>query len=259
MKISGKIYSIVAVLGLTTVISCGVAFNGMRHESRLSERLDEVSQRAFLTERLNGLVTSVVMEARGIYAAADVDKAKPFAAGILRDLESIDKLVVRIQGRLGNEGAAFEPVARDLQGFKVFRTETARLGVTEGPRAANVQGNNEANRANRKDLQASIIKFTELLRNELEPLRDEADATRSRTATTLISVTVVGLLVGIGIALLIGTRLLSRPLVRVSQTLQRLAQGDLNVEMATNRPKDEIGDLCVDSPIVLLGGHLEPL
>jgi len=243
MKISGKIYSIVAVLGLTTVITCGVAFNGMRHETRLSERLDEVSQRAFLTERLNATVTTVVMEARGIYAAADIDKAKPFAAAILTNLEVIDKLVARIQSRLGTEGAAFDQVAKDLAGFKTFRTETARLGVTEGPKAANVQGNNEGNRANRKQLQESINKFTEVLRAELDPLRDEAEATRSQTQVTLIVVTVLGLLVGVAIALLIGTRLLSRPLVRVSQTLQRLASGDLNVQMEGKRSNDEIGDL----------------
>ncbi len=46
-----------------------------------SYELNTVSDRAYLGERLNRMVTAVVMEARGIYAAPDVEKAAPFCQG----------------------------------------------------------------------------------------------------------------------------------------------------------------------------------
>ena len=244
MKIAGKIYSIVAVLGSTTVIVCGMALYGMKLEAENSNLLDQTSQRAFLTERLNGAVTAVMMESRGIYASPTVATAKPFAEGLLKQLEVIDGLIATLRQRTPPQDMAdLQAVLADLAKFKEFRVETARLGMQEGPAAANAQGNNDANRANRKALQASLDKFTNEIRADLVPLRENQVALQQRLLLVLLSTTVIGLLIGVSIALMIGTRMMSGPLRRASETLRSLASGKLDVAVEARRSNDEIGDL----------------
>ena len=83
--------------------------------------------------------------------------AKSFADGLMSDLDEIDKVLAAwspsVPEALKAEFAKLQDRAHE---FRTFRTETARLGVTDGPDAANKQGNNDANRANRKAFQAEI-------------------------------------------------------------------------------------------------------
>ncbi len=244
MKIAGKIYSIVAVLGSTTVIVCGMALYGMKVQADNATQLDATAHRAFLTERVNGAVTAVVMESRGIYASATAAAAKPFADGLRKQLEVIDGLMVSLtQGMPSEDMGALRSVLADIAKFKEFRLETARIGLEEGPAAANIQGNNESNRANRRALQASLNKFTSEIRDDLIPLRENQAALQQRVRMILLTVTALGLAIGVSIALMIGTRMMSRPLRRASETLRSLASGKLDVQVEARRSNDEIGDL----------------
>ncbi|QTL04299.1 HAMP domain-containing protein [Aquabacter sp. L1I39] len=244
MKIIGKIYSIVGVLGLTTVAVCGAALYGMQAQREGAAILDNTVQRAFLLEQINGSITAVVMESRGIYMSPTTEAAKPFAAGLVRALNNIDKSVAELKSLTPPaEQPDLAKVLVDLKDFRTFRTETVRLGTEQDPKLANAQGNNEANRNNRKALQASLSKVTAGVMDDLEPLRRAQEALQNSVWTILIAATVGGLAIGVGIALFIGSRLLSRPLVRVSQTLQKLADGDLEVQLETRRTSDEVGDL----------------
>ncbi len=244
MKIAGKIYSIVGILGLTTLIVCVMGLSALSELNGTSDRLDATAQRAFVAEKLNGAITAVVMESRGIYAAPDIAAAKPFAAGLRKQLDNVDQLAAQLKRLSGNTDAqAVDAVLSDLAKFREFRVETARLGESVSPQAANVQGNNDANRANRRALQASVDRLTDQIRNELEPLRARIDGLQNATWWRLVILTGVGLLIGGSIAIWIGTRTMSRPLRRASETLRRLASGELDVAVETQRSKDEIGDL----------------
>src|SRR3546814_2092662 len=50
------------------------------------------------------------------------------------------------------KGEAAQKFIALVNDFAKFRRETAKLGIEEGPEAANKQGNNDANRANRQAL-----------------------------------------------------------------------------------------------------------
>lgn len=244
MKIAGKIYSIVGILGLTTLIVCVMGLSALNELNNTSDRLDATAQRAFVAEKLNGAITAVVMESRGIYAAPDIAAAKPFAAGLRKQLDNVDQLAAQLKRLSGNTDAqAVDAVLSDLAKFREFRVETARLGESVSPQAANVQGNNDANRANRRALQASVDRLTDQIRNELEPLRARIDGLQNQTWWRLVILTGVGLLIGGSIAIWIGTQTMSRPLRRASETLRRLASGELDVAVEAQRSKDEIGDL----------------
>ncbi|MEW6256080.1 MAG: methyl-accepting chemotaxis protein [Pseudomonadota bacterium] len=244
MKIITKIYGIVAVLGVSTLTLAGVSMYAIKEESSFIQELDDVSRRLFLSEHMNNLITAVVMEARGTYMSDTKEQAKPFAAGILRNLDKLDKAVAEAK-RIAppDEAQVIAQLTDDIQKFRAFRTETARLAVEVGPEAANSQGNTDANRANRKALQESLGKYTSLQETAMAPLADRAEELRVQTTTIIIATTVIGLLIGIGIALYVGIVTLSRPIARISDALKKVAGGDLDIVVEQKLNNDEIGDL----------------
>ena len=145
MRIKGKALALIAGLTLVSAAIAGLGADAMRTYNMNVEQLRLASTRAFYGERLNRLVTAVVMESRGIYASRTVQEARPFAKGLLSSLENIDQLLADWEPIVASEDAAlFDGVKRSAAEFKRFRTETARLGTEVSPQAANEQGNNEA-------------------------------------------------------------------------------------------------------------------
>ncbi|MDW9594022.1 HAMP domain-containing protein [Sinorhizobium meliloti] len=245
MKIRGKINLIVGIMSLLAIAITGMS---LLIVSEYNQRLGEyqnASDRAFKGERLNRLVTAVVMEARGIYAAPTVEKAKPFAEGILKNLDKIDALLTEWRPLVPADVLpAFDTLVKRAEEFKTFRSETARLGTQVAPKAANEQGNNEANRANRKAFQAEIdVVVDENLASLQTITADLADYKRS-IVLIVLATAALGMLAGIGAAFYIATNHLSRPILDLTGKMKLLAGGDLSVDVPFAGRKDEIGDMA---------------
>jgi methyl-accepting chemotaxis protein len=244
MKISGKIYAMVAVLGLATASVCGMGLFAMKESAATAEQLDRSGQAVFFIERINRLVTAVVMDSRGTYMSADIEAAKPFAAGIMASLEQLDATVAEARSFVGEKDLEeFGELVQELNTFREFRAEVARLAVEVGPPAANAQGNNDANRANRKALQALIDEFGEDVYSDVAPLRAGLEALDARMNAAILGVTALGLLLGVGIAIWLGNWQISRPLRRVTGVLGQMASGVLDVEIEQKRSKDEVAEI----------------
>ncbi len=245
MKIRGKIYLIVGVMSLIALAVTGMALTVItQYNSRLVQ-FDNASDRAFNGERLNRLVTGVVMEARGIYAAPTVEKSKSFAEGLMKNLGKIDTLLADWRPLVPAEQLpAFDAVVKRAAEFRTFRTETARLSQEVSPQAANEQGNNELNRANRKAFQAEIDAIVDTDRAALEAIQAEVSAIQQQMILIVLLTAGFGLAVGIGTAFYIGTKELSQPILKLTGTMKQLAEGDLDADVPFSGRKDEIGEMA---------------
>ncbi|MQW88624.1 methyl-accepting chemotaxis protein [Sinorhizobium saheli] len=245
MRIRGKIYLIVGIMSVLAIAITGMS---LLIVSRYNDKLDQfqnASERAFKGERLNRLVTAVVMESRGIYAAATIEKATPFAEGIDKNLAKIEALLKDWRPLVpADRLSSFDAVARRAEEFKMFRTETARLGREVSPQAANEQGNNEANRANRKAFQAEIDVVVDADIQSLEVITAEIAAFERSVVLILLGIAGIGMTTGIGAAFYIGTNQLSRPIVDLTCRMKQLAGGDLSVDVPFAGRRDEIGDMA---------------
>ena len=162
MNISGKIYSLVGMLCLSALVIGATALYSVNEYSARMAEYKLVSDRVYLGERLNRLVTAVVMEARGIYAAKDTEGSKKFAEGIGSNLDEMNTVLAAWAPLVGaDQKQTFDTLMARSAEFRTFRLETARLGTQESPAAANVQGNNEGNRNNRKAFQTLFLKWHE--------------------------------------------------------------------------------------------------
>jgi len=245
MKIRGKINLIVGIMSLLAVAITGMSLLIVSEYNDKLRQFQHASERAFKGERLNRLVTAVVMESRGIYASPTIEKAVPFAEGIIKNLEKIDGLLADWRPLVpADRLSAFDAVVRRAEEFKAFRTETARLGREVAPQAANEQGNNEANRANRKAFQAEIDVVVDADRESLQAITADLEAFEGWIVLLVLGLAGFGMAAGIGAAYYIATNQLSRPIVDLTQRMKLLAGGDLSVDVPFAGRKDEIGDMA---------------
>ena len=245
MKIRGKIYLIVGVMGLISVLIGGIAVHVVSEYSEKLRLYENAADRAFLGEHLNRQVTAVVMEARGVYASKDTEGASKFAEGIAKELDGIDRTLAEWRPLVPDaQKAAFDAVVARAAEFRTFRAETARLGTEVSPTAANEQGNNEGNRANRKAFQKEIDAVVATDNENLTAIKADVAAFETTMLMLVLGTIGAGLLLGGGIAFYIATNELSRPIRNVTDTMKRLAGGDLDTEVPYAGRKDEIGEMA---------------
>lgn len=242
MSIRARIYMVVGLLAAICVFIGAMAFFVLTQYDAKLASYRNMADRAYLGEHLNRQVSSVVMEARGIYAAASPEKAKKFADGLMEQLDGIDETLKLWRPLIpATEVAPFEAVVKRSAEFRTFRAETVRLGTQVSIAAANEQGNNDANRANRKAFQAEIDAVVKIDRDNLTAIQAEIDGFRSTMMIVLASTIAAGLAVGCGLAMRIASKEISQPIQVLTGTMTRLADGDLAVAVPYEGRKDEIG------------------
>lgn len=246
MGIRVKIMAAVGVLGIVSVILAGLGIQSMQAFNARVAAYENAATRAFYGEHLNRLVTGVVMEARGIYASQTTQQATPFAQGLLRRLDEIDAHLNEwstVVPASGEERALFEAVRARTAEFRAFRAETARLGTDVDPAQANTQGNNDANRSNRRAYQAEIDAVVDRDRAQLDAIQAELANFYQTRFLMLSTIAVLGVVSGLGFALYVAIFQVSRPLTKVTGVLEQVAGGDLTVDVPEVRSTDEVGQL----------------
>jgi len=242
MKISGKIYSIVAVLGVAFVGVCGGAVYALDAVRDGNLEMRGLNRQALQLEKVDKAATDVVMASRGTYLAANATGAAEHADRIMAQLAEMDA-AFKAYAVLSSDEADDRELAATLAEFRSIRSETARLATEVGPEAARAQGDSEANDRNRDVLREQLNATTDRLEAKTSRMRDSLEAFTWNVIATLIAASAVALAAGIAIAVWIGNRQISRPLVHVTETLKKMAHGDLEVEIEKNRSSDEVGEL----------------
>ncbi len=243
MKIRTKLFAVATALSLLAALIAGVGIYTVHTYDAAVDDVRDSALRALYAERLNRLVTHVVMESRGIYASADTEEARRFGEGSLAALREIDALLIEWQPVLPSEDIAFfEALKKDAAEFKAFRTETVRLGREVSPAAANAQGNTEANRANRKAFQVRIDELMEQGRKAIDRIDQQANVLYENMLWLLASLAAGGAIIALLLSWLIGSRQIARPLQTLTAALQKLASGDFNLPQV-KASRDEIGEI----------------
>ena len=245
LRIRGRINLLVGLMSLVACTIGGLSIYAVSEFRVRTVAYEKAAERAYKGEALNRLVTAVVMEARGVYAAPDIAKAAPFADGIVKNLDAMEKLIGTWTPLVpAEQKAAFDNLSNRFKEFKAFRLETARLAREASPQAANLQGNNDANRANRKAYQAEIDAVVKNDIAELEAVKAGIDGFVTTTFWLVIIVTGSGILAGAAFGLYIGARQLSAPIRRVSEVMNAVADGNLDADVPYLGQNDEIGEMA---------------
>ncbi|CAN7154099.1 methyl-accepting chemotaxis protein [Neorhizobium tomejilense] len=245
MKIRGKINLLVGLMSLVACFIGGMALFAMAEYRQMMVQYELAADRAHKGEHLNRLVTAVVMESRGVYMSKDTKEAAKFADGILVYLDEMGKLLKEWDKIVpADERAVFDKLLARSKEFNGFRTETARLGREVSPADANVQGNNDANRSNRKAYQVEIDAIVGTDKAVLAAVNEELNSF-TRTLFILVSaVTLAGVAAGAGFGLYLGRRQLSHPITALTRAMKHIADGKFDTVVHGADRADEIGDMA---------------
>ncbi len=245
MNIGAKINLLVGMMISVACVIAGLSIFAVTeyHEKQIAYA--NIADRVYKGERLNRLVTAVVMDARGIYAAKDSATARPFGEGVVKNLAEMERLVADWALVVpAAQKAVFDKLTTGFRDFKTFRTETVRLSDAEGPQAANVQGNNDANRANRKAYQADIDTVVASDRADLETLSADMASFGNLIFYSTILTAILGIGGGLAFGLYLGRSQICRPILRLTSSMRRLAHGEYETDVPFTGRKDEIGDMA---------------
>lgn len=244
MRIKTKILSLSAAFafGLTSLTALGI--NSILDYRNMTADLDRTHVHAFLGSQLNGLVTSVVADSRGIYAAPDTKTAQPYADGIRKSLTQLQAVLSTWNDIVdsGDAGQLAE-VQKQAAEFTHFRTELARLGTEVSPSEANKFGNNDENRANRKALQAKIDDLVQLNTADLKTQQERMRAFATERVETFVVLAAIGSIFLLAYSLWLSIFGVSRPLDRVADAVGHIADGAYDTDIPVASGNDEISKL----------------
>lgn len=141
MSLSRRILILVAGFVAMALVVMGLGLTTITDYNRMMAEYSRVSENAYNGERLNYLISNVVMESRGIYHAASPDEAQEFAGRLGDNLDMIEHLLKqwRADGTAGND-INLDLLEARTRDFVATRRELARVGVEVSPAAAEAIG-----------------------------------------------------------------------------------------------------------------------
>jgi len=196
---------VVMLFGLSTISD----YNGMMAD------YDRAAENVYHGERLNFLISSVVMEARGIYASRNQAETDTYAGRLDRDLDMIEAEIPQWHREGITSLLAIESRTRD---FIAVRRDLSRIARAGSIRAAIAIG--DRTRQSRMAFQADIERAVADIRAEMLTMRAHADTYRRERAISFAIVTLAWIAVTAGLALWLVSHFITREI----DTARREAQ-----------------------------------
>jgi len=227
------------------IISAALSLYALATADSLNGRSSVQGDIALVTERINGLVTGVVMDARGVYMSKTAQEAEPFARGMESRFPQLRKLVADLSRMVpASERERAGRIDKAIADFITFRSETVRLGREVSTAAANAQGNNDLNRENRKGLNDLLVAFSKRNEDVGNALGNEAAAFTKQVQWILPAVLLAALLASLGAATLFAQRAITKPLLDLAGVMERLTAGETALAVPHVGRGDEIGAMA---------------
>ncbi len=181
---------VVMLFGVSTIAD----YNGMMAD------YDRASENAYRGERLNYLISSAVMESRGIYNSHTRDDVDLYAGRLDRDLDRIDAEIVQWKrAGIATRSADLAAVEAKTAAFIQVRRQLSQTARTQSAAAAEEIGRNT--RQARITFQADIERVVADTRNDMLQTKARADTYRRERAITFVAITLlwIGVTAGLGI------------------------------------------------------------
>jgi diguanylate cyclase (GGDEF)-like protein len=221
-----------------------LVFNAFQTARLDDAALDRVSRGTIHLEHINGLVYAVVMESRGIYMSSDWQAAEPFALKLTQYLVDLRQTAAAWKANaIAAQRSNVDELSKRIDHFVRFRTELVRLGKEESTAAARAFGDNDANRNVRSALNDSLNMLARAYQEEMARVRAQIE-NNDRQALTVLSILAVLATLALfgGVALVKGALL--TPLLGMKNSMLKLADGDLSIDVEGAQRADEIGEMA---------------
>jgi methyl-accepting chemotaxis protein len=241
LSIAAKLYAIFALLATVTVATALVAVTSARRHSALTDEFRASFDGARQLERVNALVQGAISESRALIHAPDPAVARPIAARLIAVNDRLGAAVTELQWEVQpQEQAVFESFAQRLKDFQESRRALARRGIGADLSVASEEAQSEAARA---ALSREIEQMGQLYSQRSKQLYADMENGVRWSVWMLAALAVFLLLLAITGAIIVW-RSCIRPLAIVTKVTERVADGQLDLEVPYRSRRDEIGALA---------------
>jgi methyl-accepting chemotaxis protein len=244
LSIAARIYCVLAALALVSLSGLAIAQWRFTMIERAADFQEGALRGSVRLERINGLIYAVVMESRGIYMSSDWAAAEPFAKRQLALLAELRQQIDAWKAQpIDAERGRIARLDASLAQFVTVRRELVRLAREESVARSRQFGDNDANRAQRSELNADLDALSAAYAAHAaraEPELRAAVASTSVTLAALAAFAVAVLLIGIAFV----RRSLVAPIRRQIAAMREIASGRLDVAVHDCAAAGEIGQLA---------------
>jgi len=242
-SIRARLYAIIGFLGLLPVLGAAFALFAIVNLTHDNAALDRAASGTIHLERINRLVYAVVMESRGIYMSPDWATAEQFATNLMKDLSALREVAQMWHNEaIVSQQSNVDELEVRINEFVRFRTELVRLAKEDTTASARAFGDNDANRRVRSSLNDSLGALARAYEQEMIRTRGNVETDQYWFVLALSILAGIAFLALCGGIVLVRSGLLL-PLLRVRQSMLRLAQGDLGPEPVHRRRAAEIAEM----------------
>ena len=237
------------LVGLPILVAAGIAAFAVslsHNEQRRAGAVEAAWEAALHTRNLAQAIEHVVVTVQTLVAAEDVAEARQKFGALRTALEALEAerpaFFASLQPYLDEDEA--RKLSLTLQEFLAYQRDTAELGQTLSPKAAQIQAADEATIKSRERMVARILKLGDAVLERLQEEREAVAKARRREAVALVAVPILALLLTVAGAVWVSLTQLQRPLHALRRTMQALTDGDLAVAVPFTRRRDEIGEMA---------------
>ncbi|MCJ2130554.1 methyl-accepting chemotaxis protein [Methylobacterium sp. E-045] len=238
-----------AVMGLLALGACALSLFNDRmvlHQQARTADMDSVWERALSAQGLALAIERTVVAATTVYTADDTEDAKAKFGALKAALAEVARQKDSFLGLIAGHVSDTDRLRLDLmlKEFLAYQTDTAELGLTISPKAALIQGTDEATVASRARMVSAI---TRIGKDTLVRLADErADAAADIERNRMISLAASGVVIlsSFGLALWLVRKEIRQPLARLGSAIDALAAMDLARTIPLTERRDEVGAMA---------------
>ncbi|AWN45674.1 chemotaxis protein [Methylobacterium terrae] len=237
------------VVGLPILVAAGIAAFAVslsQNEQGRAGAVEAAWEAALRTRTLAQGIEHVVVTVQALVAAEDVAEARQRFGALRAALAAVEAehpaFFAALQPYLAEDEA--RKLSLTLQEFLAYQRDTAELGQTLSPKAAQIQAADEATIASRERMVARILTLGDAVLERLQEQRKGVRQARRREAVALVAVPALGLVLAVAGAVWVSLMQVQRPLQALRRTMQSLTVGDLAVAVPFTRRRDEIGEMA---------------
>jgi methyl-accepting chemotaxis protein len=243
--IATKLCGALALLAVAAGIVGGAGLYAIHVYDEKASRMERASERAFIGEKVNGLLNSVVMDSRGLYLTNDPVQIEQFSKPLLANLALIDDLMGQWSRLLGPSlNGVLADCERQVREFIALRTDLVRAARTSGAAEAGRIGNNTANRTNRQALNATVTALAHQNEDDVGAVARDLTQFQRTMSIVLPAVTLGVILSTVMLVLFLVIGGITRPLARIIEAMKKLAAGEFDVVVPGRGKRDEIGQMA---------------
>lgn len=242
MSLRARILALVGCFALMALVVTALGLLTIGDYNRMLANYDHASENAWRGERLNHLISNVVMESRGIYIGKNQQEVTGFAQNLNADLDEMAALLKTWDADLTpEEKKRLRPIEVNAAKFIALRHDVARLASLGDTKGAETIGTNS--RAERIAFQTQVEGLVQVTRSELQATKTRAKTYSDRRAGDFLITALIGIVSMMAMSLWIVSHFITTPLKALTTAIIKTSRGEYDAPIADAEGVDEVSSV----------------